>query len=141
MKSTRRMVLHLYYSAERALEREKKLNKLLHTLQLELESGKENPFLVLMHGDREVSTRALARRLHVKTIHPCAAKTAQQHTGYQVGGISPFGTRKRMKVYVEETILELPEIFINAGKRGLMARIPPRTLTEVLDAVPVRTAR
>ncbi len=108
---------------------------------LVMESGKENPFLVLMHGDREVSTRALARRLHVKTVAPCAAKTAQQHTGYQVGGISPFGTRKRMKVYVEETVLELPEIFINAGKRGLMAQIPPRTLTEVLDAVPVRTAR
>lgn len=101
---------------------------------------KNSPFLVLMHGDKHISTKALARLLEVKAVHPCNPEEAQKHTGYMVGGISPFGTRKRMEVYVEASILELPMIYINAGKRGLLARITPKVLTEVLNAGPVNVA-
>ena len=86
------------------------------------------PLVVLMHGDRKVSTKNLARQAGRKRIEPCKPEAAQRHSGYQVGGTSPFGTRKRMPVYVERTILELPKIYINGGRRGFLVCIDPREL-------------
>jgi len=108
---------------------------------LVMEDERKAPLLVLMHGDREVSTRELARAIGAKSVAPCDPAAANKHTGYMVGGISPFGTRKALPVYVEETILDLDRICINAGKRGLMVEIAPRELRRVLGAVPVRAAR
>jgi Cys-tRNA(Pro) deacylase len=93
-----------------------------------------------MHGDREVSTKNLARILGVKAVTPCSPETAHKHTGYQVGGISPFGTRKRLKIYMQKTIADLPKIYINAGKRGLLAEIDPTGLIRILDPAPVEVA-
>jgi Cys-tRNA(Pro) deacylase len=101
---------------------------------------KQNPFLVLMHGDKQISTKALARILGVKSVNSCDPKEAEKHTGYMVGGISPFGTRKKLKVYVEASILKLPRIYINAGRRGLVASMAPDVLTKVLGADPVNVA-
>ncbi|MBW1668466.1 MAG: Cys-tRNA(Pro) deacylase [Deltaproteobacteria bacterium] len=107
---------------------------------LVMEDQEKKPFLVLMHGDREVSTKALARTLGVKAVRPSTPEIAHKHTGYVVGGISPFGTRKPLKVLVESSILELPRIFINAGKRGLLAEMSPKDLKNVLHPVPVSVA-
>ena len=107
---------------------------------LVMESRGYQPFLVLMHGDKSVSTKALARILGVKTVSPCEPKTALQCTGYLVGGISPFGTRKPMKVYMEATVMDLPKICINAGKRGLLAIIPPGEIARILNPEPVNAA-
>ncbi len=96
------------------------------TLVMETEAGK--PLVVLMHGDREVSTKQLARSLGVKTVSPCDPQTAQKHTGYMIGGTSPFGTRTRLPVYVERTIFQLPKIYINGGKRGFLVEIEPKDL-------------
>jgi Cys-tRNA(Pro) deacylase len=101
------------------------------TLVMETEAGK--PLVVLMHGDREVSTKQLARHLGVKSIEPCDPLVAQKHTGYMVGGTSPFGTRSKLRVYVERTIFELPKIYINGGKRGFLVGIAPQVLRDVLD--------
>ncbi len=108
------------------------------TLVMEDERGR--PFLVLMHGDREVSTKALARFLGVKFVRPCDPKAAHRHTGYFPGGISPFGTRKPLPVYVEASILALPRLYINAGRKGLLAEIAAADLKSVLDPIPVRVA-
>jgi Cys-tRNA(Pro) deacylase len=113
-------------------------NRVIKTLVMEDET--KNPFLVLMHGDREVSTKGLARHLRVKSVRPCDPETAHRHTGYLVGGTSPFGTRKALRVYVEASILELPRIYINAGKKGLLAEISPDVLKRVLDIAPVQVA-
>jgi Cys-tRNA(Pro) deacylase len=110
----------------------------IKTLVMEDDGGE--PLLVLMHGDKEVSTKNLARFLGVKTVTPCDPEVAHKHTGYVVGGISPFGTRKALKVYVETTILSLPRIYINAGKRGLLAEISPEDLRRVLNPLPVNVA-
>ena len=110
----------------------------IKTLVMEDEKGQ--PFLVLMHGDKKVSTKALARFLGVKTVRPCDPHVARKHTGYVVGGTSPFGTRKHLKVYVEASILDLPKIYINAGKRGLLAEISPVDLARILNAEPVNIA-
>jgi Cys-tRNA(Pro) deacylase len=99
---------------------------------LVFETDAHEPLLVLMHGDREVSTKSLARLLGVKSVHPCSPETAQKHTGYMVGGTSPFGTRKRLKVCLERTITDLPKIYINAGKRGLLAEIAPADAVRIL---------
>jgi Cys-tRNA(Pro) deacylase len=96
------------------------------TLVMETEARKA--LVVLMHGDREVSTRQLARALGVKTVSPCDPQAAQKHTGYLVGGTSPFGTRSRLPVYVERTIFQLPKIYINGGKRGFLVEIEPKDL-------------
>lgn len=96
--------------------------------------------IVLMHGDCEVSTKQLARVLGVKKVEPCDPATVTRLTGYQVGGVSPFGTRTRIPVYVEAGILELPGIFINGGKRGFLVEITPDILTSVLHASPVEVA-
>mgnify|MGYP001304269235 CR=1 FL=1 len=106
--------------------------------QQEDEQG--SPFLVLMHGDREVSTKALARARGVKTVQPCPPQTADRHSGYQVGGTSPFGTRKVMPVYMEETIAEFDTIYINGGKRGFLVEISPRDLIALLKPTLVAVA-
>jgi Cys-tRNA(Pro) deacylase len=109
---------------------------------LVMEDERRNALIVLMHGDREVSTKALARVLGVKTITPCDAVTAEKHTGYMVGGISPFGMRKPLPVYLEATILSLPVIYINAGKRGLLAELSPDDLGKALKPLtPLSVAR
>ena len=101
----------------------------------------QNPFLMLMHGDQEVSLKELARALGVKTVTPSNPQTAERHTGCQVGGISPFATRKRLPVYAEQTIFDLPHILINAGKRGVLAEIAPASLRALLPVTEVRAAR
>ena len=98
------------------------------------------PLIILMHGDREVSTKALARQIGAKSVEPCAIEVAQRHSGYLVGGTSPFGTRRAMPVYVEHSILELPRILINGGRRGFLVGIAPQVCTEVLGATPVHCA-
>jgi len=108
---------------------------------LVMEDDGKSPFIVLMHGNREVSTKDLARILGVKTVQPCDAASANRHTGYMVGGTSPFGTRKSLPVYVEETILSLPVIYINAGRKGLLVEMKPADLAKVLKLTPVSVAR
>lgn len=105
---------------------------------LVMEDEHKTPLIILMHGDREVSTKTLARFLGVKAIHPCDPKIAEKHTGYKVGGVSPFGTKKTLPLYMEETIAGLPRILINAGARGLLAEISPAELIRVLQPVPVK---
>ncbi|HZW36642.1 MAG TPA: Cys-tRNA(Pro) deacylase, partial [Candidatus Deferrimicrobiaceae bacterium] len=106
------------------------------TLVMEDEGGK--PLVVLMHGDRQVSTKELARVIGVKAVAPCSPGTAQRHTGYLVGGTSPFGVRKVMPVYMEETILDLPKIYINGGKRGYLVGIDPKDVSGILKPTLVR---
>jgi Cys-tRNA(Pro) deacylase len=105
-----------------------------------MEDEAKKPFVVLMHGDREVSTKELARVLGVKSVHPCAPDAAERHSGYLVGGTSPFGLRKPMPVYVEATILDLPGIYINGGKRGFIVGLEPKDLVRLLEPTPVRVA-
>ena len=135
---------HLYEYEERggtrrsAAELGVEEHAVVKTLVMETETRKA--LMVLMHGDREVSTKQLARRLGVKSVQPCAPETAQKHTGYVVGGTSPFGTRARLPVYVERTIFELPKIYINGGKRGFLVSIEPRVLRDVLPVEEVEVA-
>lgn len=108
------------------------------TLVMEDESKK--PLVVLMHGDREVSTKNLARQTARKRIEPCKPEVAERHSGYQVGGTSPFGLRKAMPIYVERTVLDLERIYVNGGRRGFLVGIDPRELVRVVGAVPVDVA-
>jgi Cys-tRNA(Pro) deacylase len=108
---------------------------------LVMEDDQKAPFIILMHGDREVSTKKLARGIGVKWVHPCDPQVAFRHTGYMVGGISPFGTKKKLRVYAEETILSLPRIFINAGRKGLLFEMSPAGLIKVLMPGSVHVAR
>lgn len=105
-----------------------------------METDARKPFIVLMHGDCEISAKELARTLGVKTVSPCDGATAQKHTGYMIGGTSPFGARKAMPVYVEKTIFDLPEIYINGGKRGFLISIDPQILRSVLPIEEVEVA-
>ncbi len=98
------------------------------------------PLVVLMHGDLEVSTQALARQIGAKSVQPCAVEVAQRHSGYLVGGTSPFALRKPMPVHVEAGVLELPRIYINGGRRGLLLGLAPAVLSQHLAARPVRCA-
>jgi Cys-tRNA(Pro) deacylase len=98
------------------------------------------PLLVLMHGNRKVSTKNLARQIGAKSVEPCQPEVAQRHSGYLVGGTSPFGTRKAMPVYIEESILGLPEIVINGGRRGYLVGIDPQVCTALLGAKSVQCA-
>ena len=107
---------------------------------LVMQDEEAQPLLVLMHGDRKVSTKNLARQAGRKRIEPCKPEVAQRHTGYQVGGTSPFGTKKPLPVYVERSILELPEIYINAGRRGLLVKLRSADLARVLSVSPVDVA-
>jgi Cys-tRNA(Pro) deacylase len=108
---------------------------------LVMEDEEKKPLIVLMHGDRTVSTKDLARQANRKRIEPCKPDVAQRHTGYQVGGTSPFGTRKRLPVYIERSILELPAIYINGGRRGLLVRIASAELERLLEPMLVEVAR
>ncbi len=107
---------------------------------LVMQDEKARPMIVLMHGDRQVSTKNLARSIGVKAVEPCAPDVAERHSGYQVGGTSPFATRKAMPVYVEETVLGLDRIFINGGRRGYLVGMAPQALIAALDAKLVRCA-
>jgi Cys-tRNA(Pro) deacylase len=110
----------------------------IKTLVMEDEAG--DPLIVLMHGDREVSTKALARQLGRKSVAPCRPETASRHTGYLVGGTSPLGTRKRLPVFVERGILELETVYVNGGSRGFLVGVPPADLLRLLDATAVDIA-
>lgn len=107
---------------------------------LVMEDERREPLIVLMHGDRQVSTRELARVLGKKTLLPCAPEMASRHTGYLVGGTSPFGTRRQMPVCMEETILELPRIYLNGGKRGYLVGMASEELVRLLAPTLVRVA-
>ncbi len=113
-------------------------HEVIKTLVFETDTRK--PFLVLMHGDREVSTKELARFLGVKRVVPCDAVSAQRATGYVFGGTSPFGTRTSLPVYVEKSILSLPRIYINGGKRGFLVEIDPAALRTALNATELEVA-
>lgn len=108
----------------------------IKTLVMENESG--TALIVLMHGDLEVSTKELARIIGTKSVAPCVPETAHRHTGYLVGGTSPFGTRSEMPVYMEESILEIPKVFINGGSRGYLVGLDPKEITRVLSPILVR---
>lgn len=107
---------------------------------LVMEDEKAQPLIVLMHGDCSVSTKNLARQIGCKSVQPCKPDVAQRHSGFMVGGTSPFGTRKRMPVYVEASVLALERIYINGGRRGYLVSLPPAALTTLLDARPVACA-
>ena len=100
---------------------------------LVMEDDRGEPIVVLMHGDREVSVKALARQLGRRSVQICKPEVANRHSGYQVGGTSPFGTRKRMPVCVERTVLDLPRMYVNGGSRGFLVGIDPKELVRVLD--------
>jgi Cys-tRNA(Pro) deacylase len=108
------------------------------TLVMQDETGR--PLLVLMHGDRTVSTKNLARQAGRKAITPCDPEVAQRHSGYLVGGTSPFGLRKPMPVYVERSVLTLPRIWVNGGRRGYLVSLDPKVLIDLVAAVPVDCA-
>ncbi len=108
---------------------------------LVFETGEREPFVILMHGDREVSEKALARALDTKTVRPCVPAVADRHSGYKVGGTSPFGLRRPMRAYVERSILALPRIYLNGGARGFLVELDPAVLVAVLGAIPVTAAR
>lgn len=107
---------------------------------LVMQDDKAQPLIVLMHGDRQVSTKNLARAVGVKSVEPCTPDVAQRHSGYLVGGTSPFGTRKLLPVWVEASVLSLDRIFINGGRRGYLVGMAPDVLVSDLDARPVRCA-
>jgi len=113
-------------------------HQVIKTLVMENERGE--PVVVLMHGDKQVSVKALARALKVKTIRPCEPEVAHRHTGYFVGGISPLGPKKQLKTYYETSIVDLSYIYINAGRKGLLARISPEELIKMIGAIPVNVA-
>lgn len=103
-----------------------------------MEDDQKNPLIVLMHGDLKVSTKELARVIGTKGVTPCEPAAAQRYTGYQVGGTSPFGTRKKMPVYMEETIMSLSRIYINGGRRGYLVGMDPKDAAKILNPTHVR---
>ncbi len=107
---------------------------------LVMEDDRGEPLIILMNGDRQVSTRELARQIGVRSVEPCRPEVAQRHSGYLVGGTSPFGTRRQMPIYIEESILMLPKIYINGGKRGYLVGMAPDELCRILHPTPVRAA-
>lgn len=113
-------------------------HEVVKTLVMQDERGE--PLIVLMHGDCQVSTKNLAREIGVKGVEPCKPEVAQRHSGYLVGGTSPFGTKKAMRVFVEASVLDLPRVCINGGRRGYLVGIAPAVLVGALGAVPVRCA-
>lgn len=102
-----------------------------------MENENKKPLIILMHGDLEVSTKELARQLKMKTVAPCTPETANKHSGYLVGGTSPFGTKHQMPIYIEKTLIDLPIIYINGGKRGYLVSLEPKDLIRVLNPTPV----
>ena len=107
---------------------------------LVMQDDKARPLIVLMHGDRQVSTKNLAREIGVKAVEPCKPEVAQRHSGYLVGGTSPFGLRKALPLYVQATVLVLPQVCINGGRRGFLVGIDPSVLVSALGARPVHCA-
>jgi Cys-tRNA(Pro) deacylase len=107
---------------------------------LVMEDDRKNLLIVLMHGDRQVSTRELARSIGARSITPCSPDVAQKHSGYLIGGTSPFGARKQMPVYLEATILDLPKIYLNGGKRGYLVGLAPQDVVRILQPVMVTVA-
>lgn len=107
---------------------------------LVMENDRKQPLIVLMHGDCEVSTKELARQIGCKKVAPCAPEVAERHTGYQVGGTSPFGTRKALPVYLERSIASLPRIYINGGRRGFLVALDPADLVRTLAPTLVNAA-
>jgi Cys-tRNA(Pro) deacylase len=108
------------------------------TIVMETEAKK--PLIILMHGDCEISAKQLARQMGVKSVSPCTPDTATRHTGYMVGGTSPFGLRKQIPVFAEETLFALPELYINGGRRGLLVKIAPAVLEQLLKPMRVAVA-
>ena len=125
-------------TAESARQLQVDEHQVVKTLVMQDEQKK--PLIMLMHGDRKVSTKQLARQIGRKSIEPCDVEVAQRHSGYQVGGTSPFGLRKAMPVYVEASILDLSKIYINGGRRGFLLGLSPQVLSKVLLAKPVHCA-
>ena len=107
---------------------------------LVMQDDEQEPLIVLMHGDREVSTKQLARQIGRRSVEPCAPAAAERHTGYMVGGTSPFGTRKRLPTFIERTILELDRVYINGGRRGFLVSLAANEIVRVLGATPVDVA-
>ena len=107
---------------------------------LVMQDEQAQPLIVLMHGDAQVSTKNLAREIGVKSVQPCVPEVAQRHSGYLVGGTSPFGLRKALPVWVERSVLALPRIYINGGRRGFLVSMAPQVLVELLGACPVHCA-
>ena len=128
---------HLYayeeHGGTRVSARELNVNEHAVVKTLIMEDEARQPLIVLMHGDRKVSTKELARQAGRKQISPCEPAVAQRHTGYMVGGTSPFGTRKNMPVFMEKSILDLPLIYINGGKRGLLVGVHPHDIVQMLQ--------
>jgi Cys-tRNA(Pro) deacylase len=115
------------------------LHEVVKTLIMQRDDGE--PIVVLQHGDKEVSLKDLARQVSAKNVQPSEVKDAQRHTGYLVGGISPFGTKRTMPVYVEETILNMPKFYINGGQRGFILEMTPTELQKALRVTPIKVAR
>lgn len=107
---------------------------------LVMQDDRRAPFIVLMHGDREVSTKQLARHIGRRSVEPCAPAVAERHTGYMVGGTSPFGTRKPLPVFIERSILELDRVYVNGGRRGFLVSLAPSEIVRVLGATVVEVA-
>ena len=107
---------------------------------LVMEDEAKKPLIVLMHGDRKVSTKNLARQAGRKRVEPCKPEVAQRHSGYQVGGTSPFGTKKPIPVFMERSILDLPELYINGGRRGFLVKLKPDDLVKTLNPQVVEVA-
>ncbi len=105
-----------------------------------MQDQEAKPLVVLMHGNRKVSTKNLARQIGAKSVEPCTPETANRHSGFLVGGTSPFGTRRAMPVFIESSILALPKILINGGRRGYLVGIDPQVCVQVLGALPVQCA-
>ncbi|RLB78083.1 MAG: Cys-tRNA(Pro) deacylase [Deltaproteobacteria bacterium] len=124
----------------RASARELKVDEHLVIKTLVMEDDQQRPFIVLMHGNCEVSLKHLARQLKVKRVTPCTADRADSLTGYQTGGISPFGTRQTLPVFMEETIGNLEKIIINGGRRGLLVELSPKNLIDILSPTSVSVA-
>jgi Cys-tRNA(Pro) deacylase len=139
-----RFTEHLYDYAEHGgtAESAKQLSVDKHSVvkTLVMQDQDAKPLIILMHGDCLVSLKKIARQIGAKKVEPCKPEVAQRHTGYQVGGTSPFGTRKTLPIYIERSILALPAIYINGGHRGFLVQISPSALTELLHAQPVECA-
>ncbi len=135
---------HLYryedHGGTRVSSRELGVPEHLIVKTLVMEDDRRQPLIVLMHGDREVSTKALARAIGAKTVAACRPEIAERHTGYLVGGTSPFGTRKQLPVYIERAILDLESVYVNGGRRGFLVRLAPQAFVDVLAATPVHVA-
>ncbi|UCE32462.1 MAG: aminoacyl-tRNA deacylase [Burkholderiales bacterium] len=125
-------------AAEAARQLELDVHAVVKTLVMQ--DDKTRPLIVLMHGDRSVSTKNLARQIGAKSVEACRPEVAQRHSGYQVGGTSPFATRRSMPVYVESGVLDMARIYVNGGRRGYLLGIAPSALTGLLDARPVQCA-